>query len=171
MKYCEDCSMCAVGAYKIVDGRRVCGLCRAFHENLITLRMYDYILQEVKKPCRFCGRIDVKKNFDHVNMFEKEGTVGIMVMQGCPESGLLKEIQKCQILCVDCHRVVTSYEMRRGFMKKKSALRRAHGTAEARAIMAVEYERVMTGFYRWMEEKGGEMVLTRYGGLDINLDI
>lgn len=163
--------MCAVGAYRIVEGRRVCGLCRAFHENLITLRMYEYILQEVKKPCRFCGRVEVKKNFDHVNMFEKEGTVGKMVMCGWPEAGLLKEIQKCQILCVDCHRVVTSYEMRRGFMRKKTALTRSNAVAEARAMMAAEYERVMTEFYRWMEKKGGAMVRELCSGVEIDLNI
>ena len=162
--------MCAVGAYRIVEGRRVCGLCRAFHESLITLRMYEYILQEVKKPCRFCGRVEVKKNFDHVNMFEKSGTVGMMVIRGCPESAILKEIQKCQILCVDCHRVVTSYEMRRGFMKKKRALNREHGGDAARAMLIAEYDTVMTRFYRWMETTGGAMVRERCSGV-LDLDI
>ena len=163
--------MCVVGAYRMVGGRRVCGLCRSFHEGRITSSMYEYLLREMKKPCRFCGRIEVKKNFDHINMFEKTGTVGMMVMRGCSEPDLLKEIQKCQILCVDCHRVVTSYERRRGFTEKKNELRRKHGSVVARAIMAVEYERVMTEFYRWMEKKGGAMVLELCSGLEIDLDI
>lgn len=162
--------MCVVGAYVIVEGRRRCGLCRAFHGNLITLRTYEYILMALKKPCRFCGRVDVKKNFDHVNMFEKTGTVGVMVMRGCPESTLLKEIQKCQILCVDCHRVVTSYERRRGFMEKKSALRRMRGGDAARAILVAEYDMIMTKFYKWMETKGGAMVVAACGVV-VDLDI
>ena len=163
--------MCVVGAYRMVGGRRVCGLCRSFNRNLITLRMYECLSKELKKPCRFCGRVEVKKNFDHVNMFEKSGTVGTMVRRRCTDSMLLKEIQKCQILCVDCHKVVTSYEHRCGFIKKKRALNREHGSDDARAMMAVEYERVMTEFYRWMEEKGGAMVIELACRLEIDLDI
>lgn len=126
---CEDCKLEVVGAYEMMYGRRLCGLCRAFHDNKLSLKTYDYIMSEVKKPCRFCCRIDVQKNFDHVNMFEKTGTVGQMIKCGKPEEDILKEIEKCQVLCVYCHRIVTAYERRYGFMEKKTALRRIHGSS------------------------------------------
>lgn len=151
---CDDCGTCVVGAVKMIDGRLLCGLCRAFHGDLITLGMYDRILSEVMKPCRFCRRVEVKKNFDHMNMFHKSGSVGIMVMRGCCEAELLKEIAKCQILCVDCHRVVTAYERRCGFIKKKGDLRRC---GERSNNLATEYDVVMTPFYAWMERIGGTM--------------
>ena len=152
---CDDCGTCVVGAMKLIEGRTLCGLCRAFHGDLITLGMYDRILREVMKPCRFCRRVEVKKNFDHVNMFHKSGSVGIMVMRGCCETELLKEIGKCQILCVDCHRIVTAYERRCRFTQRKVALRRQCGRSDT---LAVEYDVVMTPFYEWMERVGGAMV-------------
>ena len=107
------------------------------------------------KPCRFCGRVEVKKNFDHVNMFHKSGSVGIMVMRGCVESDLLKEIDKCQILCVDCHRIVTAYERRCRFTQRKGDLRRRGYQMD---IIAAEYDAIMTPFYEWMERVGGALV-------------
>jgi hypothetical protein len=168
---CDDCKLRVVGAYRTMYDRILCGLCRAFHLNLITMKTYDYIMNEVKKPCRFCGRIDVKKNFDHVNMFEKSDTVGWMIMRGCPEEELIKEVKKCQVLCVDCHRVVTSYERRYKFMEKKAALRRIHGSVMARAMLAVEYDTVMSVFYRWMEKTGGAMVVAGCEIVELDVDV
>jgi hypothetical protein len=157
---CDDCGTCVVGAIRIVDGRSICGLCRAFHGDLITLGMYDRIMSEVMKPCRFCGRVEVKKNFDHVNMFHKSGSVGIMVMRGHDETELLKEIDKCQILCVDCHLVVTVYECRCRFTQRKTEILRSGGRMDS---IAAEYDVIMTPFYEWMERVGGAKVASAGG--------
>lgn len=169
---CEDCKLEVTGAYKMLYGRRLCGLCRAFHDNTLSLKTYEYIMNVMITPCRFCGRVDVQKNFDHVNMFEKTGTVGQMIRHGRPEEEILKEMQKCQILCVYCHRVVTAYERRIGFIEKKTILTRKHGSEIARSMLAVEYEKVMTGFYKWMEKTGGAMVVARcYEITAIDVDV
>jgi hypothetical protein len=168
---CEDCKLEVVGAYEMMYGRRLCGLCRAFHDNTLTLKTYDYIMSVMKKPCRFCCCIDIQKNFDHVNMFEKTGTVGQMIKCGKPEDEILKEIEKCQVLCVYCHRIVTAYERRYGFMEKKTALRRIHGSSMARSLLAVEYDTVMTEFYLWMEKKGGAMVNAGYEIVELDVDV
>lgn len=157
---CDDCGTCVVGAVKSIEERSLCGLCRAFHGDLITLGMYDHILREVTKPCRFCRRVEVKKNFDHVNMFNKSGSVGIMVMRGCCETELLKEIEKCQILCVDCHRIVTAYERRCRFTQRKTEILRSGGRLD---VIATEYDMIMTPFYEWMERVGGANVAAAGG--------
>lgn len=168
---CEDCKLEVAGAYKMMYGRRLCGLCRAFHDNTLSLKTYEYIMNELEKPCRFCGCVNVQKHFDHVNMFEKTGTVGQMIKCGKPEDAILKEIKKCQVLCVYCHRVVTAYERRCGFMEKKIALRRIHGSAMARAMLAVEYDTVMSVFYRWMENTGGAMVNAGCEIVELDVDV
>ena len=168
---CEDCKLEVAGAYKMIYGRRLCGLCRAFHDNTLSLKAYEYIMNVMITPCRFCGRVDVQKNFDHVNMFEKTGTVGQMIRYGRPEDEILKEIEKCQILCVYCHIIVTAYERRYGFMEKKIALRRIHGAAMSRAILAVEYDTVMSVFYRWMEKTGGAMVNAGCEIVELDVDV
>ncbi len=157
MEVCEDCRSCTVGAYAPMYGKRICGLCRAFHNDMITLGFYEYMQRENQKPCRFCRRIEIKKNFDHVNMFHKSGSVGFMVKNGSSQDDIIAEVQKCQVLCVECHRVVTAYERRKGFMEKKKWLR-LFPLEENKKKYAQEYDTVMTEFYEWMEKVGGRMV-------------
>jgi len=57
-------------------------------------------------PCVDCGNSDVRVlEFDHVTGI-KEGNVSYMVLH-CSTIKLLKEIDKCEIRCCNCHRLVT----------------------------------------------------------------
>jgi hypothetical protein len=84
-----------------------------------------------------------------------------MVNAGEPEEVIKDEIAKCQLLCVDCHMVVTRFELRRGFMKQKRRLNRAivagEDVKELRQKLYDEYDVVMTKMYPLIRDKVREV--------------
>lgn len=42
--------------------------------------------------------------------------------KGCDIEEICKEIDKCQILCIECHNIVTDLEIKIGFIKIKTQL-------------------------------------------------
>ena len=62
-------------------------------------KLYDYLL---KHPCRKCEEKDpVVLQFDHQK--EKEYNISEMVQRGKSWENILKEIDKCIVLCANCH--------------------------------------------------------------------
>ena len=57
-------------------------------------------------------------------MFDKEESICIMVSEGVPIETIYKEIDKCQILCISCHYIITYVERAVGFTQQKRALSR-----------------------------------------------
>jgi hypothetical protein len=56
------------------------------------------------KTCLFCGEKDPAcLVFHHRNPEEKEQPVSRMVSQGCSIAKIQKEIEKCDVLCENCH--------------------------------------------------------------------
>lgn len=56
-------------------------------------------------PCADCGVVypHYVMDFDHVRG-EKEAHVSRMLSRGVPEEVLLAEIEKCEVVCANCHR-------------------------------------------------------------------
>jgi len=63
---------------------------------------------KLEKGCSMCGYKDhaVALDFDHLNPEEKNFTIATKYLNIHIER-LLKEIDKCQVLCANCHRVKT----------------------------------------------------------------
>lgn len=59
-------------------------------------------------PCVRCGYSDIRAlDFDHIDPSVKSRNVKNM-MNGTPSlNTLVKEIEKCQVLCANCHRIKT----------------------------------------------------------------
>tara|TARA_B110000285_G_C15061140_1_gene582452 strand:+ start:68 stop:373 length:306 start_codon:yes stop_codon:yes gene_type:complete len=55
-------------------------------------------------------------------MFDKNDSVCCMVDRGDDLNDIFSEIDKCQILCVPCHHIVTDIEHKIGFTRIKSNL-------------------------------------------------
>jgi L-lysine 2,3-aminomutase len=54
-------------------------------------------------PCLDCGEADTRVlDFDHVG--EKTRDVCEMVLRGLPVEALAAEIERCQVVCANCHR-------------------------------------------------------------------
>jgi len=67
-----------------------------------------------KHPCQSCGESDPRVlEFHHLG--EKENEVSRLMGRGASLDALIAEIQKCMVLCANCHRKLTSDE--RGWYK------------------------------------------------------
>jgi hypothetical protein len=75
--------------------------------------IYQYLSTH---PCEECGESDVRVlEFHHTG--EKDMAVAYMVSSGYSVDRIQAEINKCTILCANCHRKLTVEE--RGWFKKK----------------------------------------------------
>lgn len=55
--------------------------------------------------CENCGENHIGcLDFHHVDASQKEGAVSRMVGEGWSQERITAEIQKCQVLCSNCHR-------------------------------------------------------------------
>lgn len=73
------------------------------------------IVDELKKqPCMDCGQIfpTVCMDFDHRDRSDKYNNVGTMVAHNYSMEKILAEIEKCDLICSNCHRIRTWGESR-----------------------------------------------------------
>lgn len=73
-------------------------------------------LREYKsdKKCIQCGfSHPAALDFHHRNPEDKDGQVCVMASQGCSIERIQKEIDKCDILCANCHRILHYREQAR----------------------------------------------------------
>jgi 5-methylcytosine-specific restriction endonuclease McrA len=73
-------------------------------------KLKDYVDDYLSRnPCAVCGETDlVVLEFDHVH--GKDATIANLIRLNVPLSRLQEEIEKCQVLCVNCHRRKTAKE-------------------------------------------------------------
>jgi 5-methylcytosine-specific restriction endonuclease McrA len=61
------------------------------------------------KSCSVCGESDIRVlELDHIDPSQKRFTISQAVRLGYKWSEVLAEIQKCQILCANCHKKRTA---------------------------------------------------------------
>ena len=74
----------------------------------IRLFLLDYLKSH---PCRVCG-IDnpVVLEFHHKNPQEKKYNIAHLIHRGCTLEVVKKEVEKCDVLCANCHRIETASE-------------------------------------------------------------
>lgn len=121
-KTCEQCGCEMYSNLRIWGGKKICPECYAqvypAHRDELNRWMEAVGL----KGCAFCGKPRTNPSgfhFDHINMFEKSGAVGRMLFDGVALDRIKEEIQKCQLLCLCCHAIVTKMEVRLGFTHLK----------------------------------------------------
>ncbi len=64
------------------------------------------------KACRICGESDIRTlEFDHLDSTTKRFGIATAITDGRKWSDVLEEIERCQILCANCHkkRTATQY--------------------------------------------------------------
>lgn len=136
-KICADCNKSIIciqtNTQHIWKGNTICDSCWA---NYSTLRkiMWDKIKLYKKIQCAICDNvqnvIEERYHYDHLNMFNKDKSIFSMVNEGIDIDDIYLEIDKCQILCLSCHHIVTDIENKLGFTRIKQALTRSLNQSE-----------------------------------------
>jgi hypothetical protein len=107
--YCKDCSSKYSSAkYKtdvVFRKRRKDNNKKVIEDNRQWL--IDYLKEH---PCAVCGEADiVVLEFDHIDRSTKEYTIAKMLSYSI--NTIKKELEKCQVLCVNCHKRKTAKEI------------------------------------------------------------
>ena len=165
---CQQCNQnkCTVknNPFRTWKEKNICDKC--FNDTAVERDEIWKLIKEYKPiQCCFCKikreHKDERYHFDHINMFDKEGTIFSMVSEGVNIEEIYKEIDKCQILCISCHDIVTYSEKRLGFTKQKQSLTRKYNQEElTKEEYEVElkkyqtiYDEIMTPIYESIKEK------------------
>lgn len=130
---CTDCStmhMC-----RDVSGELLCFLCRCLRSSSVDVAAY--IRDAYKGPCSLCGRKAHTYHFDHINMFDKGACIPELARESLEV--VVAEIAKCQLVCIPCHRVITSHEIRKGYFKKKKMLKKAAAAGKDITVLRATY--------------------------------
>lgn len=68
---------------------------------------FDEIRKIKNVPCMDCGHNfpPVCMDFDHRDPEQKVGTISSMIGSNCKREDIFEEIEKCDIVCANCHRI------------------------------------------------------------------
>ena len=70
-------------------------------------KAHDFVDRYKKKGCEKCGiKHEAVIDFHHKDPSKKKGNISIWSKQGYGIDTLRKEIEKCNILCSNCHRIL-----------------------------------------------------------------
>jgi hypothetical protein len=111
----------------------------------------EYAIHTKKTGCNLCGKaapfdssMPIRFHYDHLDMFNKSESVCEMVRTGGQMDDIYREMDKCQLLCISCHRVVTKMEHLCGFVRLKKQM---EDTEEKRQEYSELYRRLMAPIY------------------------
>jgi hypothetical protein len=126
---CFDCQQefreICTNTLKSWKGNKVCDHCHSSHNDEMN-KMWDLVKQYKPHKCIFCGltqnNIADRFHYDHLNMFDKAGSVCDMIKNGDDIELIYAELDKCQSVCINCHHKITFIEQKLGFTKAKITL-------------------------------------------------
>lgn len=136
-KKCGECNKNMIclqtNTHRIWKGIELCDTCWSTYGEV---RRTTW--EKVKKyriiQCVICESIQEhpseRYHYDHLNMFHKEQSVCTMVNEGATLEEIYGEIDKCQVLCLSCHHIVTDIERRFGFTRIKQSLTKSFNQGE-----------------------------------------
>lgn len=110
-----------------------------------------YTIEKKKTSCNLCGKIATfdqplsgRFQYDHIDMFDKSGTICDMVKTGISTDDIYREMDKCQLLCIPCHKIVTKMEHQCGFIRLKKS---SEDNEELRQQCSALYQSLMSRLY------------------------
>lgn len=79
-------------------------------KKLIKERLQELLIEYLRdKSCEMCGFDDIRAlDFDHIDPASKNFGIARAISNGCAWNKILLEIEKCRILCANCHRIRTA---------------------------------------------------------------
>src|SRR5262249_17052462 len=87
--------------------RRKCRKCKLETQALRKAKIRRWV-EDYKKthPCARCGFSDFRAlEFHHRSSGEKDFNVGDMIRSGLSVASIQAEMEKCDVLCANCHRI------------------------------------------------------------------
>jgi hypothetical protein len=126
---CVECSTVLYSvtkaSIKTWHGKPICDICWIGHKNERE-QLWSLAREYKELKCNICEdrRVDTSYHYDHLSMFNKDSSIYELINNGDNIITIYTEIDKCQILCVRCHSIVTSIEHKSGFTRLKSNLTR-----------------------------------------------
>jgi len=101
------------------------------------LDIHTYSIENNKISCNICNKQAVFDNkiisrfhYDHVDMFDKSSSICDMVRTGIIISDIYKEIDKCQLICTSCHKIITKIEHQCGFIRFKKQMTKEYDESD-----------------------------------------
>jgi hypothetical protein len=149
-KKCKECNknMICIQAntHRIWNGNDICDTCWCKYEEQRNAT-WEKIQTYKKIECEICQIKQIHKSerfhYDHLNMFNKDKSICSMVNEGVCVEDICAEIDKCQILCLSCHHIVTDIEHKLGFTRIKQSLTRRLNQKE---LSEEEYDKMKTEY-------------------------
>lgn len=72
-------------------------------------KLTEYLLDH---PCEICGEDDpIVLEFDHIDRDKKDRPISRIISGHSSWPKVLTEIEKCRVLCANCHRRYTYYQL------------------------------------------------------------
>jgi hypothetical protein len=156
-KKCNECKKNIVciqtNTHRIWKGNDICDTCWSKYEDYRKL-IWEKIRAYKTVQCEICYSIQThmseRYHYDHLNMFNKGNSICSMVNECVNIEEIYSEIDKCQILCLSCHHIVTDIEHKLGFTRIKQTLTRKLNQIE---ITEEEYNKQTRYYQNIYEEK------------------
>lgn len=108
---CRDCSNLRSKKYysdNKIHHRKVTQIRKLKFEKIIKEKIIDFLK---KNPCVSCGESNLMVlDFDHLQ--DKTKNVAQLITEGYSWENVKKEIDKCQVLCSNCHRIKTHTDLK-----------------------------------------------------------
>jgi hypothetical protein len=136
-KICNECKNKIVcintNTNRIWKKNDICDICWSKYENYRKLN-WEKVKAYKKIQCEICSSIQThpseRYHYDHLNMFNKCNSIFSMINECVNIEEIYSEIDKCQILCLSCHHIVTDIEHKLGFTRIKQTLTRTLNQSE-----------------------------------------
>jgi hypothetical protein len=161
--YCHECKHLIIMSQKNVariwKGNQICQTC--FSRTIKERENTWSLIEAYRQPhCSICLKQKENKDdcfhFDHINMFDKGDTVYNMVTTGVHVENIYKEIDKCQLVCFECHCIITFLERDTKFINtKKNYTEEFINLPENEALrisLQKQYEEIMVPLYEDLKE-------------------
>lgn len=156
---CHDCKKPIVemqeDTSRIWKDQKICDSCWSKSDKEeIRKNMWLVVHKHTKKNCDLCKRerksYSERYHLDHINMFTKEDSVSSMINKGVDIKKIIEEVDKCTLMCVECHHKVSYIEKKMGFTKIKQNHTRKLNNQE---ITPEQYEENIYKYHELYEKK------------------
>lgn len=123
-KVCEDCNKNTLSGM-VWRERVTCKVCMCLEsKNIQRQELWDFVEAKSGTLCEICKR-DAKEDgyhYDHKNVFDKSDSICNMIRRGDTKELLIKELEKCRVMCVRCHEIETYLENKYGLLSVKRSI-------------------------------------------------